>query len=226
MSVRPTLVATTVALIVLGPVSVPSQAEGPVDIGSRLELFVDDYLVDSVSGTVSFDLKRPVPQEVSLVTDAPWEGNVCAYYTVFQDGPLYRMYYRGLHIENGVGTHAQVTCYAQSTDGVSWTKPNLGLIEYDGSTQNNIVWKDPGSHNFTPFKDTNPNAAPDAQYKALAWNGGCDVSDLAGTPARILFELNDADLYSFQFSIVPEPSTALLAVLGMLLMSLRRSRKV
>ena len=162
------------SLVFLGAILItilPSVAQEPVDIGSRLELFVDDYVIDSLSLNANYDLKKPEAQEVALVTDAPWEGNVCAYYTIFQDGGLYRMYYRGLHYDGGM-THPEVTCYAESTDGINWTKPNLGIFEYEGSTDNNIVWMDPGSHNFTPFLDTNPDADSDAKYKALTRNAG------------------------------------------------------
>lgn len=34
-------------------------------------------------------------------------------------------------------------CYAVSTDGINWEKPNLGLVEYGGNTQNNLVGLDP-----------------------------------------------------------------------------------
>jgi len=61
-----------------------------------------------------------------------------------------------------------VTCYAESNDGIHWHKPNLGLFEWEGSKENNIVWTGPGTHNFTPFKDANPAAPPEQRYKALA----------------------------------------------------------
>jgi hypothetical protein len=32
-----------------------------------------------------------------------------------------------------------VICYATSRDGINWEKPNLGLVEFKGSRQNNIV---------------------------------------------------------------------------------------
>src|SRR5262249_7240453 len=60
-----------------------------------------------------------------------------------------------------------VACYAESRDGIHWTKPDLGLFEFDGSKHNNIVWDTEGSHCFTPFRDTNPAAAADAKYKAM-----------------------------------------------------------
>ena len=64
-------------------------------------------------------------------------GNSCSYTTVFQDAGLYRMYYRGSHMKFTQGkrtsTHREVVCYAESTDGVRWTRPELGLVEFEGS---------------------------------------------------------------------------------------------
>ena len=36
-------------------------------------------------------------------------------------------------------------CYATSRDGISWDKPELGLVDYEGSTANNIVWRGGGN---------------------------------------------------------------------------------
>ena len=166
-----TLLILAVALFwIHGPLS----ASAPFDIGSRLELFVGDFLVDKFEGDVRLRLHKPTAREVVLVTDAAWEGNTCAYYTIFQDGPLYRMYYRGSHFDEATRkpSHPEVACYAESKDGVHWIKPELGLFEFEGSMENNIVWNGVGTHNFTPFKDANPMASPDARYKALARGGG------------------------------------------------------
>jgi hypothetical protein len=40
-------------------------------------------------------------------------------------------------------------CYATSKDGITWVKPELGLVEYEGSKANNILWRGSG----TPSKD-------------------------------------------------------------------------
>ena len=139
------------------------------NIGSRLELFVDDWLIDRMDG-VERVLHSPVPQDVALLCDAPWEGNSSKQVTVFEDGGLYRMYYRGSQVDYTPGemtNHHQVTCYAESADGIRWKKPSLGLVEFDGSTDNNIIWDGPGSHNFMPFKDQNPDCEADAAYKAV-----------------------------------------------------------
>ena len=142
-------------------------AADPVDIGSRRELFVDDYLINRLTGGAKLVVQPPTPQEVVLLTDKPWEGSSCLYFTIFQDGEQYRMYYRGLQVTDRQPAHREVVCYAESRDGLEWIRPELGLVEFDGSKKNNIVWDGLGSHNFTPFIDLNPKCCPDAKYKAL-----------------------------------------------------------
>ena len=123
-----------------------------------------------MDGDVAQYLHRPEPKEVVLVTDAPWEGNTSAYYTIFRDRDRYRMYYRGSHYDEKTRkpTHREVTCYAESKDGIQWTKPKLGLFAFDGSKQNNIVWDGIGTHCFVAFKDENPNCPAQARYKGIA----------------------------------------------------------
>ncbi|MFO0954037.1 MAG: exo-alpha-sialidase [Isosphaeraceae bacterium] len=156
--------------IYLAKVEIPLEAE---EIGKRLEPFVDDFLIDRLQNA-RLVVQQPEPKELVFTADRPWEGNTSAYYSVFRDGDLFRMYYRGSHFDEvkKKGTHREVTCYAESCDGVHWTKPDLGLFEFDGSKQNNIVWDGPGTHNFAPFRDDNPAAPAEARYKALALGQG------------------------------------------------------
>ncbi|MGD9853417.1 MAG: hypothetical protein AB7U20_00540 [Planctomycetaceae bacterium] len=147
-----------------------SFAAEPVNIGSRLELFVDDHLIESTSGDMELKLHEPTPGEVVLVTDKPWEGNTCAYYSMFQDGDIYRMYYRGSHFDENTRktAHREVTCYAESRDGIHWERPELGLIEFDGSKANNIILDGMGTHCFVAFRDDNPDAPREARYKGIS----------------------------------------------------------
>ena len=157
-----------------------------VDIGSRLEPFVDDWLVEHKRG-VSLELHHPTPQDVAITFTKPCEGNTCCYVRVFRDGDVCRAYYRGSNFswETRKTTHAQFVCYAESKDGIRWTKPKLGLYEFKGSKDNNIVW--PSSHNFAPFKDTNPSCKPQYRYKALGSGGGGLVA--YGSPDGIHWKL-------------------------------------
>ncbi len=148
-------------------VSAQEESPPPVDIGKRVEMFVDDSLIDppSVKGA-ALKLHSPERREIVLTTDKPWEGKSSAYFTVFQDGPKYRMYYRGYTPADN--SDSQVTCYAESNDGIHFTRPNLGLHEFNGDKENNIVLSGVVSHNFAPFLDANPAAKPEERYKALA----------------------------------------------------------
>jgi len=149
----------------------PAQNGPPIDIGTRLELFVDDFLVERMEGT-SWLLHPPVPRETAIVFDRPWEGNTSGYVTVFRDGDIFRMYYRGSHWDPETDTYSgQVVCTAESGNAVFWRKPDLGLYSFEGSKKNNIVWQGVGAHNFTPFKDENPACLPDERYKALGSEG-------------------------------------------------------
>ena len=78
------------------------------DVGSRLELFVDRYLVDTLGGA-QFQMQRPVPANVALRHDAPWEGRYTIYSTVLRDGDLWRLYYRGW-ADVGAGARAYTCC--------------------------------------------------------------------------------------------------------------------
>lgn len=169
-----------------------------INIGSRLELFVDDYLIDEMTG-VELKLHEPKAGEIALVHDTPWEGVTSHQVTVFQDDGVFRMYYRGsshegytqmskLHeTETVVPPHSVATCYAESKDGIHWNRPSLGIFEFDGSKNNNIVWMENGSATFSPFKDKNPKAPASERYKAIASTKG------AGRNGGGLFGLVSAD---------------------------------
>lgn len=139
---------------------------GPVNVGTRWELFVDDWLIADRKDA-AFRLCAPERREVVLTTDAPWEGASSAYFSVVQDGNLVRLYYRGSDGGSDL-SEKQVTCVVESRDGVHFSRPKLGIIEAAGTKENNVVWKGIESHNFAPFRDMNPNCKPDERYKALA----------------------------------------------------------
>ena len=138
--------------------------------GTQRELFVDRYLINEISDELIQCVHQPDPKEVVLTTDAPWEGNTSAYYSIFRDDELFRMYYRGSHWDTSSKkeTHREVTCYAESRDGVNWVKPKLGIFKFNGSYENNIVLDGLGTHCFVAFKDKNPNVSPELLYKGIS----------------------------------------------------------
>lgn len=140
-----------------------------IDIGSRRQLFVDRYLIESAKG-VELRLSTPVDAGPAIVLDKPWEGAFSGYFTVIQDGARYRLYYRGEPRSGKDGNPGETTCYAESRDGKHWTKPELGLYEVAGTKKNNIVLAGdpPFSHNFSPMLDSRPGVPAGERYKALA----------------------------------------------------------
>ena len=170
------------ALVLGGILGSPGRSlaadERVVDIGTRLELMIDDYLIAKTSGQVRHVLHHPVAREVVMRHDMPWEGSGCGYHSIFRDGDRYRMYYKAWQLTVADGRveqpHPLFACYAESRDGVHWEKPSLGLVDFQGSKDNNIflapgklgdVVVDPG--HVAVFKDLNPNCPAESRYKAV-----------------------------------------------------------
>ena len=162
-----------------------------IELKSSRECFFDTFLLDMQCTTASLALHRPQFRETVMRHDAPWEGDGCDYHNLFFDKSwhgcdgshpegVYRMYYLGWEMINAEGTvHTTndiTVCYAESPDGISWTRPSLGICHFNGSTDNNIIMSNESirhirekSHldNFMVFIDGNPQCAPDQRYKAV-----------------------------------------------------------
>jgi hypothetical protein len=163
---HPLLVLSLLTSLIVGGVLIDTlPAAEPVAIGDRLELFVDRHLIESIDGA-ELRLHSPRPAEIALKFDVPWERAYSGYVTVFRDGDKVRMYYRGWPEAGKEKNSPQYACMAESDDGITFTRPNVGLVEFNGSKANNIVYDTP-SHNFTPFKDTRPGCPEDERYKAV-----------------------------------------------------------
>lgn len=69
-----------------------------------------------------------------LIRNNPWEGwGPYLYGTVIWDDGKLKMWYQC------IGQGSGFICYTESYDGLEWKKPALRLMEYEGSTANNIV---------------------------------------------------------------------------------------
>lgn len=147
----------------------PPTALDVTTVDQRRELFVDDHMIHEIDNA-SLKLHSPQPAGAAIRFDQPWEGAFSGYATIIHDQNFYRMYYRGLPEAGQDGTNREVTCCATSVDGIHWTKPNLGIYEYGGSKNNNIVLMNekPLCHNFAPFLDKNPDSKHSERFKAIA----------------------------------------------------------
>ena len=121
-------------------------AAGLIDIGSRKQLLWDEYLIESLKDTRF--VMNPATKATNnpvISRDKPWEGNYLHYTTVFYDEQekQFRLWYSNRHLkpvaeDNPIETSGG-ECYATSKDGFHWQKPVLGLVEFEGSKQNNIL---------------------------------------------------------------------------------------
>jgi hypothetical protein len=123
-----------------------SSSEGPVSLTpGEKQLFVDDHVID-VTRDLTRSLHQPQrhPENPILVGDEPWE-----YWTAYPNGRAviydeeencFKMWYLSALVdeEYAQNIHYRVL-YAESEDGIHWEKPNLGLVEWEGSTDNNLL---------------------------------------------------------------------------------------
>lgn len=173
----------------------------PADIGSRRELFADDFLIDHLEGGARQVLQHPVPREAILVTDRPWEGCMGAFATVLRVGDRFRFYYDAWHIELKPGkvtaSRPPTICVAESPDGIHWERLPVNRFAYPGAPHNNIVWMGQGDdawgvHGFAPFLDDQPDCPPSARWKAFGagWKKSHDGLYLMTSPDGIRWTLS------------------------------------
>jgi hypothetical protein len=127
--------------------------------------FWDDTCIDSARTSATLSVNRPQRAGSVLRFDQPWEGDSPDYFTIIRDGGLYRMYYNGFSLNESDFPARVRLCYAESTDGIHWVKPDLGMYEINGSRHNNVIM--PINDNFTVMIDQNPACPPEHRYKAL-----------------------------------------------------------
>jgi len=108
-----------------------------------------------------------------LKPDRPWETSISGGNVLFDEGRFRCWYSASLAKAKQQMVFAEgramevsgtATCYAESNDGIRWTKPSLGLFAFDGSKENNIVsalWVD------SPFRDD--HGTPEERYKAFTF---------------------------------------------------------
>lgn len=123
-------------------VTSPAPAQKVIDIGTRLEPLIDEYLIARKSGAVRLQLHHPVRQDDTIILNKPWEGNNSAYATILKHDGQFFFYYRGTTLildEKVQHGHFATTCVMTSRDGVTWKRPDLGFVKRNGWEKNNII---------------------------------------------------------------------------------------
>lgn len=165
------LVAAASAWVSLATVEASGEGSAPLEIGTGRQLFFDRRFI-AESENVRIAMNSPAKAGIVLSPDQSWEAfRLTSYFTVVQDGDICRMYYSCFskdqwHTPDSWNKHAYL-CYAESEDGIHWKKPNLGIVDFEGSKDNNIILR--SVVDGTVFID--PRAPPERRYKLLSTVG-------------------------------------------------------
>jgi hypothetical protein len=150
--------------VLIAAVEARSVPREPVEIGNEAQFFIDNYIVDN-KWAVKFGhgsrqmllrvFHAPVknPRNPLIVSPAREPASVPqpgpSWFSVLRDPRtgVYKMWYqdnvpkRGVAPGPGVSVYETAVCYVESKDGLEWVMPKLGLIEWQGNTVNNVVWR-------------------------------------------------------------------------------------
>lgn len=143
-----------------------------INLDNRRECFFDSFLINTEKTTAQRRLNKPVRRGVILELNKPWEGNYNTFFCpIFAEGK-WRMYYTST-----VSPKEKYISYAESDDGEHWTRPSLGIVDFRGSKDNNIImdldmlreFEFTGFDNFSVFYDESTDCPADERYKMIAW---------------------------------------------------------
>ena len=151
-------------------------ADGSLSVGTHKQLFIDHKFIRSAEG-IRLTVNRPYQTgEKLIVADRPWEKDsvVYVYSSVFKedgpDGPRVRLWYDILSGKGYPGQGYRAAAYAESRDGIHFEKPILGLVELNGSKENNLVIPTDLSQmtvgGCSVFRDDNPSCPAAERYKS------------------------------------------------------------
>jgi hypothetical protein len=134
-------------------------AESP----GRLHMFLDDAMIESSQDT-KLVVQQPTRLGHPIVTGVfPWQANPYTYGSVIYDEAdhVYKAWYES--VNPLPKPEATAVLYATSNDGRNWEYPKLGLVDFKGSKDNNVLFLGAGfSHICSPSvikddRDPDPN---------------------------------------------------------------------
>ncbi len=156
-------------------------------LDSDLQLVADRSIIEYLSGGATLRLGQPVEREVIFKSEKPWEGTAFAISSIYQHEGVYHLLYRGLNEASGKEDASSVyLCLATSRDGIHWERPELGLVEFQGSKANNITASSNGTSQtfmFT-FYDPRPGIPADERVKGIDMRDGERRAGAAGKGLR------------------------------------------
>ena len=142
-------------------------------VGGDKQLFIDELFFEESRGIRLRVHPARKTRVRNVVSEHPWESATLNWFNVLDDGGKCRMWYECYDVDGWPTGDDTSFCYAESADGIHWTKPKLGLVSYQDSGANNILFRQIGPqgarsrvHGTGVFRD--PNAPPERRYKAVS----------------------------------------------------------
>lgn len=159
-----------------------SQPKG-FDSSNRKFLMVDRAFIERSHG-VRLRIHPPLKTgERLLESDRPWEDATLNWFSVLKVGRRYRMWYEAYDRAGWPTPDDTSFCLAESTDGIRWSKPNVGSTPYANVTKTNILFRRIGGpghlsrvHGANVFLD--PEAPRNERYKCVSQG----IFESEGTP--------------------------------------------
>lgn len=139
------------------------------------QLFIDDYWVaESENITSTLHQPKKYPKNPIIISDVPWEQNPYCFGTVIFDeqDSIFKFWYQAYNDVDVSLQERTPVLYATSKDGIAWNRPNLGIFEFQGSKDNNIILQNYGHHDlYSPsvIKDK-LETDPEKRYKMIWWD--------------------------------------------------------
>ena len=165
--------------------------DGVYDLGTKRELFIDDFFIHSLEGDVAKRTHEMIPDDIILTLDEPHENtnnSAASYSSLLYDGKRYLFYYRAYSRlatkSDPEGRSGYILCVAESTDGINFRKSPVNLhasgynVVLDSDSTACLIQN--GEENVCPgvataFYDTNPACPGNKRYKMIVTNekAGC-----------------------------------------------------
>jgi len=151
---------------------IPMLSWDPVAVGALAWTDNREPVPCEVPRGVELKVEPAIKSQPFFKADKPWESGGLAWTNVTRHEGLYRMWY-------GITGEIEYLCYAQSLDGFNWKKPDMGIIEFDGSKANNICYVGNGASHSSVFYDS--SAAASESWKCAFFSAWWE-----GEPGEIL----------------------------------------
>lgn len=130
-------------------------------------LFAFDSVAIPHTQNLRLEMRQPLRHTANPVLrrgapGTPDAAGVQFYGSIIREGDRYRLWYVAFDddAKNKVASSRWRAAYAESTDGLTWTKPDLGLVSFHGSKHNNLIDVG-GTWGFVNLKVLRDDSDPD-----------------------------------------------------------------